>query len=115
MKTPRINFSDAAIADILEQADWYEAQADRNLAQRWQEAVTATLLRIARRPGTGSRCTFTLDVFRVRSHRDGVRCAKEGAHVHAGLVTMPRRRKLAGKSERSLGLSRNAHAGRHRL
>jgi len=61
VKTPRINFSDAAIADILEQADWYEAQADRNLAQRWQEAVTATLLRIARRPGTGSRCTFTPD------------------------------------------------------
>jgi len=36
-----------AIADILEQSDWYEAQADRSLAQRWEEAVTATLLRIA--------------------------------------------------------------------
>jgi len=47
VKKNRITFSDAAIADILEQADWYETQADRNLAQRWQEAVTATLLRIA--------------------------------------------------------------------
>ncbi len=35
-----------AIADILEQSDWYEAQADRSLAQRWEEAVTATLRRM---------------------------------------------------------------------
>jgi len=48
----------------LEQTDWWEAQADRNLAQRWQEAVTATLLRIARRPGTGARPTFTVDELR---------------------------------------------------
>jgi plasmid stabilization system protein ParE len=46
VKKPRVAFSDAAIADILEQSDWYEAQADRSLAQRWEEAVTATLLRI---------------------------------------------------------------------
>jgi plasmid stabilization system protein ParE len=45
VKKPRIAFSDAAIADILEQSDWYEAQADRSLAQRWEEAVTDTLLR----------------------------------------------------------------------
>jgi toxin ParE1/3/4 len=64
VKKNRVTFSDAAIADILEQADWYEAQADRNLAQRWQEAVTATLLRVARRPGTGARCTFTVDELR---------------------------------------------------
>ncbi len=32
MKKPRIAFSDAAIADILEQSDWYEAQADRSVA-----------------------------------------------------------------------------------
>jgi hypothetical protein len=28
VKELRIAFSDAAIADILEQSDWYEAQAD---------------------------------------------------------------------------------------
>ena len=61
MKKPRAAFSDAAIADILEQSDWYEAQADRSLAQRWEEAVTATLLRIAQRPRIGSRCSFTAD------------------------------------------------------
>ncbi len=55
MKKPRIAFSDAAIADILEQSDWYEAQADRSLAQRWEEAVTDTLLRIAQKPTVGSR------------------------------------------------------------
>jgi hypothetical protein len=59
VKKPRIAFSDAAIADILEQSDWYEAQADRSLAQRWEEAVTDTLLRIAQRPTVGSRCRFT--------------------------------------------------------
>jgi len=54
VKKPRIAFSDAAIADILEQSDWYEAQADRSLAQRWEEAVTDTLLRIAQKPTAGS-------------------------------------------------------------
>jgi toxin ParE1/3/4 len=34
------------------------------LAQRWEEAVTATLLRIAQRPGIGSRCRFTVDELR---------------------------------------------------
>ena len=64
MKKSSVAFSDAAIADILEQSDWYEGQADRSLAQRWEEAVTATLLRIAQRPGIGSRCRFTVDELR---------------------------------------------------
>jgi hypothetical protein len=38
VKTPRITLTDLAVADILEQADWYEAQADRKLAKRWEEA-----------------------------------------------------------------------------
>lgn len=64
MKKPRVAFSDAAIADILEQSDWYEAQADRSLAQRWEEAVTDTLVRISQRPAAGSSCRFTADVLR---------------------------------------------------
>lgn len=64
MKKPRIAFSDAAIADILEQSDWYEAQANRSLAQRWEEAVNDTLLRIAQKPTAGSRCRFTADELR---------------------------------------------------
>ncbi len=54
MKKFRISLSDTVIADILEQSEWYETQADRNLAKRWEEAVTGTLLRIAQSPGTGS-------------------------------------------------------------
>ena len=58
MKKPRVAFSDAAVADILEQSEWYEAQADQNLAQRWAEAVSATALRIAETPEAGPLCRF---------------------------------------------------------
>jgi putative addiction module CopG family antidote len=34
-------------------------KADRNLAKRWEEAVTGTLLRIVRNPGAGAHCRFT--------------------------------------------------------
>lgn len=61
MKTPRITLTDLAVADILEQADWYEAQADRKLGKRWEEAVTSTLLRISQKPNAGSPCTFRAD------------------------------------------------------
>ena len=59
MKTLRISLSEAAIADILEQSDWYEAQADRKLAKRWEKAVTSTLLRISRGPRAGTPCNFS--------------------------------------------------------
>jgi plasmid stabilization system protein ParE len=59
VKKLRVALSDAAIADILEQSDWYETQASRNLAKRWEEAVTGTLMRIVRSPGAGAPCRFT--------------------------------------------------------
>ncbi len=59
MKATQITLSEAAVADILEQADWYEAQADQKLAKRWEEAVTSTLLRISRAPRAGSPCNFS--------------------------------------------------------
>ena len=59
MKKLRVALSDAAIADILEQSDWYETQAGGNLAKRWEEAVTGTLVRIVRNPGAGAPCRFT--------------------------------------------------------
>jgi plasmid stabilization system protein ParE len=58
VKNVSVTFSDAAVADILKQSDWYEAQADRGVVQRWEKAVTATLLRITRQPQTGSPCRF---------------------------------------------------------
>jgi toxin ParE1/3/4 len=59
MKTP---FSTWLFAKTS--ADWYEAQADRSLPQRWEEALAATPLRIAQRPRIGSRCSFTADELR---------------------------------------------------
>jgi toxin ParE1/3/4 len=46
------------VADILEQADWYDLQSGPALAKRWERAVTSALLRIAKNPSAGTRCTF---------------------------------------------------------
>ena len=58
MRAHRIAFSDAAMADILEQFEWDADKAGRTLAKRWEAGVTATLLQIAKRPGVGSPCEF---------------------------------------------------------
>jgi toxin ParE1/3/4 len=50
--------SEAASADIVEQADWYEEKSDRKLARRWSDAVTSALLRIMRNPHSGTPCRF---------------------------------------------------------
>lgn len=64
MKPLRIILSDAAVADILEQADWYESQADYKLAERWENAVTATLLRILKGTRLGQLCHFKSEELR---------------------------------------------------
>ncbi len=61
MKTLRIVLSEMAVADILEQADWYEAQADDRLAKKWENAATSALLRISQRPTAGTLCKFQLN------------------------------------------------------
>ena len=58
MKKPRLVFSDAAVADILEQADWYLAQSGRSLALRWERAVASAIKDVVRGPAVGSPCTF---------------------------------------------------------
>lgn len=58
MKKPRLVLSDSAVADILEQADWYRAQSGRPLALRWERAVTSAIKDVVRRPAAGSSCTF---------------------------------------------------------
>lgn len=40
----RLEISEAAATDILEQADWYESRASGELAAAWERAVTATVL-----------------------------------------------------------------------
>ena len=58
MKQLQVHLSDAAVNDILEQAGWYEEQADRRLSKRWERAVQAALLRIAKNPCLGTLCKF---------------------------------------------------------
>ena len=58
MAKRRLVFSDAAIADILEQADWYRKQSGSRLARRWEKAVTAAILLVSRRPAIGALCSF---------------------------------------------------------
>ncbi len=58
MRRRRLVFSDASIADILEQAEWYAAQSGRRLARRWENAVTSAVSLIARRPAAGAPCKF---------------------------------------------------------
>ena len=58
MKRPRLVFADTAVADVVEQADWYKERAGAPLAKRWEKAVTSALLRILANAGAGARCTF---------------------------------------------------------
>lgn len=58
MKAASLAISDAAASDIVEQADWYEAQSGRSLAERWEKAVTAAILNTVRSPNSGTPCAF---------------------------------------------------------
>lgn len=69
MKRRRIVVTDAAAADIVEQFDWYLTQSGQLLAQRWEAAVTATLLRMVDAPLTGALCQFNAkELAGVRRH-----------------------------------------------
>ena len=58
MKRGLIRFSELAVSDILEQADWYELQSGPKLATRWDRAVTSTIVRISTAPKSGALCRF---------------------------------------------------------
>lgn len=51
-----LEISSAASADILEQADWFASRKDRELSQRWEEAVSETVLSLFQFPESGARC-----------------------------------------------------------
>ena len=69
MKAARLTVSEAAAADIIEQADWYQQQSGAQLAKRWETAVTSAVLRIMDRPRAGTISKFPhselIDVLRV--------------------------------------------------
>jgi toxin ParE1/3/4 len=58
VKRAGLLLSDAAVADILEQADWYLSQSGVALAGRWEKAVTFAALRIVKNPLSGAHCNF---------------------------------------------------------
>jgi toxin ParE1/3/4 len=58
VKRGSIRFSELAVSDILEQADWYELQSGPKLATRWDRAVTSTIVRISTAPKSGALCRF---------------------------------------------------------
>ena len=66
MKKNRLVLSDAAVADIIEQAEWYSTQSGTALAGRRAlgRAVTSAILRVVNRPTTGAPCTFQSSVLR---------------------------------------------------
>jgi len=57
VKKPRLVLSDSAIADILEQVDWYLGQSGRPLARRWEKAVTSAISYVVTHPAAGPLCT----------------------------------------------------------
>lgn len=59
MKTQRLRLAEAAVADILEQADWYERQSNLELGQRWETAVTKALVSVSANPESGALCRFS--------------------------------------------------------
>ena len=61
MTRARVALSEAAVADILEQAEWYTEQSGPNLAKRWDGAITSTVLHIVKNPRAGSPCNFTAE------------------------------------------------------
>ena len=58
MRESRLTISDAAAADIVEQADWYEEQSGAELTRRWGKAVTSAVLRIIDYPRAGAISKF---------------------------------------------------------
>jgi toxin ParE1/3/4 len=58
VKAARLTVSEAAAADIIEQADWYQQQSGAQLAKRWETAVTSAVLRIMDQPRAGTISKF---------------------------------------------------------
>jgi plasmid stabilization system protein ParE len=59
MNRAQLRLTDVAVSDIQEQADWYEQCSDHALARRWENEVTAALIRIEKNPHSGAKCSFS--------------------------------------------------------
>lgn len=54
----KLRVSEAAALSIIEQADYYRAEADDALALRWESAVDEAVLSLQKQPERGARCRF---------------------------------------------------------
>ena len=54
-----IRRSDWFIGDLEHYADWYQSQASWEVAERYLQAVSATMTRLADMPGLGRRARFS--------------------------------------------------------
>jgi toxin ParE1/3/4 len=61
MKRIELRLTHAAVSDMQEQADWYEQRSGHELASRWENGVTAALIRIEKNPRSGAKCGFSSD------------------------------------------------------
>lgn len=61
MNRVELRLTDVAVSDIQEQADWYEQRSGHALARRWENEVTAALIRIEKNPRSGAKCGFSAD------------------------------------------------------
>jgi toxin ParE1/3/4 len=64
MSRAEVRLSDAALWDILEQADWYEQRSGEALAERWGNKVASALIRIEKNPNSGAKCNFNAEQLR---------------------------------------------------
>lgn len=61
MNRGELGLTDAAVSDIQERGDWYEQRSGHALIRRWDNAVTAALIRIEKNPSSGAKCRFRAD------------------------------------------------------
>jgi|SRR5271166_3361670 len=58
LQKTRLEITKRAAHAILEQADYYSAQENESLAQRWEEAVDDVIHSLLKMPERGSPCNF---------------------------------------------------------
>lgn len=61
MNRAKLRLAGLAVSDIQEQADWYEQCSDYALSRRWENEITAALIRIEKNPRSCAKCGFSAD------------------------------------------------------
>jgi toxin ParE1/3/4 len=64
VKNYTLAVSDTAVADILDQCDWYTHQSGTKLAKKWERAVSDSLIKLTKNPQSGALCKFKAEEIR---------------------------------------------------